>query len=84
MLLHNQVTGFSYDTIKKIGFCFCWGLRLNLREIGIVEEEVVEEGKGTPVTAVGEIGTGGYGGFEGGSDGAQRVCQKIVLWAHHC
>lgn len=61
------------------------GLRLNLRDSGLVEEEAAEEGYSAPVAAFkgGRIGTGSYGGVEGGSDGAQRVGQKIVLWAHH-
>jgi len=61
------------------------GLRLNLRDSGLFEEEVSEKGESAPVTAFegGGIGTGCYGGVEGGSDGAKRVGQKIVLWAHH-
>jgi len=62
-----------------------WGLRLNLRDSGLFEEEVAEKGESAPVAALegGGIGTGCYGGVKGGSDSAQRVGQKIVLWAHH-
>lgn len=58
---------------------------VDLRELGVVEEEAAEEVDGAPVAAVerGGIGTGGNGVLEGGSHSTQWVRQNIVLRAHH-